>query len=470
MKRSDERGYALLAAVVTTAVLLTAAGAVIRMTRSELRRSADDVAAQRAFYVAEAGVERGLVQLHDDRATAAAQTSYRFPASGSSSESYGGGTNAIVIDQDPLFADPRRKRITSTGTLFGQTSTVVARAVVQSGDPFANTGGCPLLYSDGGEARLVQSLSAVSGNVFDGVEIFSNDDVRFANLISLAVNGTGTIRARDDFIDSSTVSLLANYGGTTLFRGGDYDAAALHSHLLGLCASPLLGIHFGTAPNCGHGTVQAIAPRSLPIVDYEAIRNHPSTVVVNANQVPFGSWHAASRTWIYTGLLSFPASAQTIYYVEGNASLDAIRLLREADATIVARGWLRLGTISLLNTDLIPALAETQDLRLLAEGDVAVGRQLLTPLVPPLNGLLGSTVSESAALADTLGLGTGTIEVLDRNRVFVLSERGSAWVKTGTAQALSRTRACILAKNDATLAMTASLLSSIGPITTPYAP
>jgi hypothetical protein len=467
---SDERGYALLAAVVTTAVLLTTAGAVIRMTRSETHRAADDVAAQRAFYIAEAGVERGLVQLHNDRATAATLSTYRFPSSGTSSESYASGTNAIVIDQDPLFADSRRKRITSTGTLFGQTATVVARALVQNGDPFANTGGCPLLYSDTGRARLVQSLSSLSGNLFDGVEIFSNDDVEFANLAALVVNGTGTIRARGDFIDSTLLSLLTNISGTALFRTGNYDGAALHSHLLGICGSPLVGIHFGTAVNCGHGTQQAIASRSLPIVDYEAIRNHASTVVVNRNNLPFGSWHAASGTWVYNGLLSFPASSQTIYYVEGNASLDAIRLLRESDATIVARGWLRLGTISLLNTDLIALLAETQDLRLVAEGDVVVGRQLLTPLVPPVSNLLGSTVSESAALADTLGLGTGTIELLDRNRVFVFSERGSAWVKTGTVDALSRTRACILAKNDATLAMTASLLSSIGPIATPYAP
>lgn len=478
-RSSVQAGYALLAVIVTTAVLLTTGAAVLRMTRSEIHNAADEVASARAFYIAEAGVERGLVQLSNDRATASVQTNYRFPGSGTSTESFGGdgGTNSIVIEQDPLFADTRRKRITSTGSVIGQTANVVAHAFVQDGNPFA-TSGCPILYSDTGRARLIQHLNValpVGVSWISGGEIFSNDDVEFKSLLAVALgmNASVTVRARGDFIDSSIANLLTNLSSSSLLRGGSYNAAALHlPHVvLGICVAPLTGFHFGpTATNCGHGVVSAIPARTMPTIDYEAIRNHPSTVVVNRNNVPFGSWHAASGTWTYSGLLSFPASAQAIYYVEGNASLDSLQILREADVTIVTRGWLRLGTIALLNTDLIPALAENQDLRLVAEGDIVVGRRLLNSVVPPADNLLSNVIGEDLALTELLGLGTGTIEVLDRNRIFAFSERGGVWVKTGTAQALSRTNTCLMAKGDATLATTASILSSIGPASTPYFP
>lgn len=434
---SRENGNALLSVVVISAVLLAGAAATIRTTRSELWHSSQNVAHQQAFYVAEAGVQRAIAQLDLDRATAATSTGYTYALA---DQSFGSGTYSFTVEQDPLFAsDPRRKRITSTGELGPQESTVVSHVVVQ------NEVDCPLLLSDQGSARLV--TNGVATTLFDG-RIVGNLDVEFNFLADALVNGEGTVQAGRDFVENGALSLLATMDAN-LVRAGNFLQGPLHLHLLLVDA----GIHFANGAN-GHGVQQAVTAETFPIPDYERIRSDARTIVVNADNVPFGSWDSTSGTWIVNSAVGVAAATEKIYYVEGNARLSGLSLAREATGMVVARGWLTLQNLSILNTDLLNGSADTQQLVLVAEESVYVGRQLLSML--PL-----SLESESVALANLTGLGVAAVEAFDRNLVYAYSEKGEVWVKGGTVDAASELRTCIIAKDDATLAYTASLLSTV---------
>ena len=451
-------GYALLSVTAIIASLLVGAAATITMTRSELFQSAQEVGHQKAFYVAEAGIQRGLAELEQDRAAAAASTTYSYSLS---NQSFGDGSYSITIGQDPVNAsDASRKLIQSTGLVGSQQSVVVSHAVVRSGlfnDPDADGDGdgdepfpgiCPILFSDSGTARIINN--GVATTLFDG-DIFSNGNVELNSFANVRPMANGTVRARGNFVESGLLNLLANMNATLLRQGG-FVKGPLHFHLMVLNT----GVHFSNGG--GYGTQQTITSVPLPLPDYESIKKNADTVVVNADNVPFGSWDSVTNTWLVNVTFSIPALAQHTYYVEGNASLNGVQLFREATATIVTRGWLAVENLTVLNTDLLNGSADRQRLALIGEEDVYLGRQVIS--TNPL-----TVEAEAAALGSTVtGLGLAAVEAGDRNEVFVHSEKGEAWVKGGTVNAASQLRTCILGKQDATLAFTAGLLSTVRPL------
>src|SRR5688572_3299822 len=107
MRRCDDGGYALLAVVVITAILLVTAGAALELTRSEINFTTLHLSRQQAFYVAEAGVQRALVRLNEDKTNALASTTYTWNLT---DQSYGGGAYSVSVSQDSAFpGDPQRK-------------------------------------------------------------------------------------------------------------------------------------------------------------------------------------------------------------------------------------------------------------------------------------------------------------------------------------------------------------------------
>ncbi|MGH7857739.1 MAG: hypothetical protein ACREQY_10455, partial [Candidatus Binatia bacterium] len=310
---AGEAGYALLSVTVVAATLLVGAAAMIGLTRNELWHSAQEVAHQRAFYVAEAGIEHGVARLEEDRATAATSTTYTFSLS---DQAFGEGAYSVVIEQDPLYpSDPRRKLIRSTGVVTRQESVVESHAVVQS--EFYPGGGCPLLFSDAGRARIVTGGAATT--LFNG-RIFSNADVEFTFLAAAAVGGEGTVVTRRNLIESGILGLFVTLGAT-LVRQGDFVPGLLHSDVLNT------GIHFSNGVS-GHGVQQAVSSITFPLPDYETLRRDARTIVVNGDNVPFGSWDVASGTWVVSSSFDVPASTDGFYYVEGNADLEGVQLLR----------------------------------------------------------------------------------------------------------------------------------------------
>lgn len=445
MKRT-ERGFALLSVLAVTAGLLIAGAATIQLVRSQLHFTANEVAAQTAYHVSEAGIQRGLAQLDNDAATAATP-GYVHPTIPTAS--FGGGTYTVTLAQDPLFAtDLTRKLITSTGTFNGQQATLVAHALVQPpADPCAQY----LVMAEGGDARILSKVSALTtlfnrnAGTANG-EIFSNNDVEMSMLAGAAFNGYGDVYARDDFRDTSVVSLLSTVNAR-LFRGGDYDAAPIHLHVP-ILNTPLTGLHFSNGSS-GHGQSSTIAARTLPVPDWETAKRN-ATYLVNSETystvVPGSAW--TNGTWVVN---TFSVTPGASYYVDGNVNVVGLQLLGGSSSEIWARGLIGVNKLSLL------AIGGTQTIKLIGERDVAIGRAL--------NGALTALVDESAALTsivDGVSLGSTGVGALTRTNVVLYSQKGEAWAMSTTAAALSDTRACLLSHaGNSTLAFTVAIGSSV---------
>src|SRR5688500_1654370 len=206
------KGYALLSVITILAALLVAGVATVRMTRRELRGTADSVAARKAFYVADAGVQRALACLSQDRATAATSTAYTYSAS---NQAVGEGEYSVSVIQDPLFAtNPTRKQITGVGTANGQQATVVAQALVQTA-PASST----ICFTDTGTCKLqsviyINPLLTPVPLLFTG-NIFSNNNAAIETPIGALVragNPSPGVRSRIDARNTFSDGLVAGIG------------------------------------------------------------------------------------------------------------------------------------------------------------------------------------------------------------------------------------------------------------------
>lgn len=435
-----ERGYAMLSVVVITAVLLVVGVATLQLSRSELHSTADAVAQQKAFYVADAGFQRGVAQLDQDRGTAIASTTYSY----SVTESYAGGSYAASIVQDPLYpSDATKKQISSVGQFGSRQSTTVGHVTLQPSD------GCAIVFSDGGTARIATSVPSVA-TLFNGT-IYGNRDAAFVILAGGAIQGNGSVYAVNDLISNSAVSVLSTLNANG-FRGGNYTAYGTHADLLG---SPALGVHFANGGG-NHGVQQTVAARTFPHPDYDRIKRDSRTVIVNADRQPSGTWDSSSGTWVPTTLTAGSA-ADTIYYVDGNVDVATLNLVHAASMQIVARGWVSVGTVSLLSAGLVNN--DVQTLSLVGEKDVYVGRQILSRLPLTIN-------SEAAALADSAsGIGLNVAGVASTNNVFAYSETGPVWTKISNVAALNTPRISLVGEGDTTLGFTTAVASTV---TCPY--
>lgn len=449
--RSDTRGYALLSVITIVSALLIAGIATVKMTRTELRGTADSVAYRKAFYVAESGVQRGLARLSQDRATAATSTAYTYSTS---NQSFGEGAYSISIVQDPYFpTDTTRKQVTAVGTVANQQATVVNQAIVQTAPPST------LCFTDTGKCRI-ETVAALASGLFNG-EIFSNNDVEIAAALAVAVEGSGNIYARNRFrdeglsvagINNITTGVLSTMDAQ-LFSGVAYTPAGLLGlgidiHLLGPLAR--LGIHFANGA-LNHGQTQAIAARPFPQVDWEALRRDTRTVIVNAENVPFGSWDSASGTWVVGSIFAPPVDSDEIYYIEGNAHIVSLQLVKGAKMTIAARGWSAIESLNVLSLGLLSG--SRQDLRVITQGKNTIGLKVLA--YAPLQ--LESTLNALSPTLDmALGIGLDVASVLNTdNRLFAYSERDDVWAKVSTLSATNGShRMSLIAKNNATIAYT----------------
>ncbi|MGH7897426.1 MAG: hypothetical protein ACREQQ_05705, partial [Candidatus Binatia bacterium] len=366
MKRSNQ-GYALLSVVGIVGALLVAGVGTLQRVRTQLHYTADQVALQTAYHLAEAGVERGLAQLDHDAATAAT-AAYVHPTIPAGS--LGGGTYTVTLAQDPLYAspiDPTRKLITAIGTFNGQQATVVAHALVQPPqDPCSQY----IVFAESGDARLLSTVG-VSSDLFDG-NVFSNQDAEISLLASagaLGFRATGNVTAVGNFINHSTLGVLSNLSAT-LLRGGAYTTpvGSTHAHVP-IVGTPLLGMHFsnGSSPS-GDGAQTTVASRTLPVPDWDRAKRS-ATVIVNddnyATVVPGSSW-TANDIW---NVNTWSLNPNARYYVDGSVNVVGLQLASGLTAEIWARGRIAIKRVSLL------AIGGTQSLFLIGENDVAIGRE-----------------------------------------------------------------------------------------------
>ncbi len=443
--RSD-KGLALLSVLALVSALLVAGVATISLVRTQLHASADQVAAQGAYYIAEAGVQRAVAQLDHDAATAATST-YVNPTFATTS--FGGGTYSVTMALDStLFpGDYGRKRITSTGTLNGQTATLVAHALVQAPqDPCAQY----VMVAAGGNARTIVKVSALS-TFFNG-DIHSNQDIDMNVLLALTpimFQASGNLYAVRNFINDSLLSLAATLSAN-LYRGGSYTSAplALHSDLL----IPL-GIHF-TNGSGGHGVQQTVASKTLPTPDWNEAKRK-ADVIVNkdnyATAVPGSSWVSGSPYDIWS-VSTWSIDPAKRYYVDGSVNIVGLRLANGAIPEIWARGRLSVNTLTLLG------VGNTQTVKLVGESDVALGRAL--------DLALGTLVSENSALGSiTTGISLGAsaaVGVATQTNIKAFSKSGEVWGLSTTAAALSKTGICFLAQSgQTTLAETVAIGSAV---------
>jgi len=411
-----KRGYALLSVVVISAVLLTAGAAALQLARTEVHSTADQAAKQRAFYIAETGVQRGLAQLEHDRTAtpSSVSTTYSYTLS---NQSFGSGTYNLSIAQDtsPWASDPTRKLVTSTATFANQTATVTAHAMVQN-PPTSGT--ICAANSSSGTCRISIGADLVGG-VFNGT-VASNNNVELDNTLAVAVHGTGDVYAHNQFVSGGALTFATTINGT-LHSGVAYSPSALC--LAGACSPPAWQF---TAK-----LVDSPSIASFPHLDYEAIKRDSRTVIVRNGSVPAGtSW--SGSTW-NAGTFATTADSDKIYYVEGNASLSGIQLFKGAHITIVARGTITLSSLTLMSTGLINGSSQT--VRLLGESDVNVGS-----LVLPLS---------IASVATTT------------NNFFTYSETGSVTLYTAAISALVTTKLNMTAANSATWFETASVGNTV---------
>ena len=302
MKISN-RGYALLSVLAVIGALLTASVATITLVRSQLHYSADQISAQAAYHIAEAGIQRGLAQLDNDAATAGT-AAYVYPTIATTS--FGGGTYSVTLAQDSLFpGNSSRKLITATGTVSGKSATIVAHALVQAlaaggggvgggtggttggggggaggggggpgspNDPCANT----ILWANR-DAYLNTLVSAANFQLFKG-DIFANRDVHFvtaAGVIQTTGANSHAYAVRN--FNSDSLLVLGTPLSAQLFRGGAYNTMADTLLLL----PHGLGYHFSNGAN-GHGeTSPAPTTGIIPAPDWQEAKSDPRTVIVS---------------------------------------------------------------------------------------------------------------------------------------------------------------------------------------------
>lgn len=553
LRRSD--GFAMLAVVVLSAVLLVSTVAAIRLSRTDLRSSANLAAHTSAFYAAEAGVQQALARLERDRGATPPSTGGGYAPDLLQGALGNGATWEVSIGSDPDDARPGRKQILSTGRFADQSSRIDVRALVQdppaiSGDPDAL---CPLLFSNQGTAQFVSNVAVANARLFDG-EIFSNHDVKMTINVGASFDAGGLVQAGRDFVSNDLLAIGASLDAE-LEYGRAYERTALDldgfgvelpvlgplvDFVLGLAGPPLdylvNDLIIGTSTNTlctvdksfvgttlqellsssigslltgtacalvggGSGLCsielslcpgiyfsngeqnlgEQVAPppaRPFPEADFDSLRHDPRTILVTEDSVPFGSWDAATDTWVFDGILAFPTSPEVIYFVEGNARLGTITLAEESTAMIVATGNLGLQTLNLLNLPLStlvsPILATLpgilspvvdivdgvvgglssrgQSLWLLARGDVVVGRPVLSEhldLVTALglDSVLGLT-SFGVAVAD---IGLPVLAMPVETNLLAYSATGNVLATVSTVGLGRDSNVCLIADQDAVL-------------------
>ncbi len=415
MKRSrSSSGYALLSVLAVVSALLIAGGATITLVRSQLRFTADQIATQMAYYIAEAGIQHGLAQLDNDAATATT-AGYVYPTIPTTS--FGDGTYTITIAQDGLYSSPldrSRKQISSVGTFRGKQTTLVAHVLVQAPEDCCN-GMILCSLSSGGSARL-DHLALALTTIFNG-NIFSNRDVHLNSTIGLLPVATGNVYAVGNFYSEGIV--LGTSMAARLYRGGSYNNALDLLHLK--------GFHFANGGS-GHGSGPAPSSRPMPVVDWDSAKRDPRTVIVNQDNyttvAPGSSW--GGGTW---SVNTFSLSPSTRYYVDGSVNISGLSLIGGASSEVWARGSIQVGTFSVLS-----ALSE-QSLALVGEEDVVIG-----------------------------GGAGGLVSLLNRTNILAFSSLGEAQVDNGVT-AVADTRACIVGGGgDATYRALAAALSSVSSI------
>jgi Tfp pilus assembly protein PilX len=486
MKRSEqERGYALLAVVVITAILLVTAGAAIELSRSEIRFTTLQLSRQQAFYAAEAGVQRALIRLNEDNTNALASTGYSWSLT---DQTYGPGTYSVTVSQDAAFPnDPQRKEVRSVGRVSGYESTVVAKSFVQ--------GACgpSTMVLAGNSSSVVSMVNSInSSQLFDGI-IFSGGNLVIRNTSGARFQGTGTMIAGGDFIYDNQSANQREPGPVSLYRGGVYrnpiDNPPTHDK----------GPHFLNGTD-GHGQQVTSAARRLPRLDYRLLKRDTRTVLVSAEKPPYpctswsgcsyGSWNASTKTWEYPGTLNLPTNPKVIYYVSGNAKLGALQLSKDSSAAVVARGVLAVGRVDLYRgTSTAPWViaqrpntsswsnpvitTSTQTLHLYAEKELVLGR-LVTSMDPLMlengvvqqdGGLLGGLTGIITGLLGSDPI-TGVVYGFDlsgvatNNRIFAFSENAFTWMRIKGSAGDTRVNLC--ARGDATMMFEGTLTTPIG--------
>jgi Tfp pilus assembly protein PilX len=415
-----ERGYAMLSVVVVTGVLLTAGVAVLQLARTELHSTADQAAKQRAFYIAERGLQHGLAKLDQDRSGSIA-TTY---STSLTNQSFGEGTYSVAVTQDTVYpTDATRKLITSTGTFANQSSTVTAHAVVQ--DVSGTIGGGspnPLIcFTNLGTCTIAMGVDLASG-IFNGT-LVSNNNVALNNNtpLGLLLHATGDVYAKNSFAS----------GGANILSLGAVLSTVTGRLYSGVAYTPptFLGIQKGFKFSLGN-TVQAMAARPFLHPDYEAIKKDSRTVLVRQGQVPAGtSWNSGTNTW-NAGSFGTTADTDKIYYVEGNALLTGLQLAKGLKITIVARGTITVNSLTLLSAGLIAG--SNQALRLIGENDVTLG-----------------------------GIDMSLIALATTNYVFTYSEKGSVTLNMSAISSFVQTNLSMMAWNNATLTTLASVGNTI---------
>jgi len=422
MKRGiDKHGYALLSVIMVSAVLLTTGAAALQLARTELHSTADQAARQRAFYIAETGVQRGLAQLSQDRSAtpSSVSTTYSYSVS---DQPFGSGKYNVSVAQDSAYpSDATRKLVTATATYANQAATVTAHAIVQNSP---TSGTICSANSASGTCRFRIAADVLSG-VFNG-NIYSNNNVELDNGVGALVHGTGSIYAHNQFISGGlaqggVLSVGSTINGT-LHSGVAYSPSALC--LLGLCIPPAWQF-------TGGKLVDSPSLASFPHPDYEAIKRDSRTVIVRNGSVPSGtSW--SGTTW-NAGNFATTADSDTIYYVEGNAVFSGLQLWKGAHVTVVARGTITLNAVTLVSTGLIAGSSQT--VRLIGEGDVNVG-----------------TLVTGMSLANAISV---------TNNFSLYSETGSVTLYTGAINALLTTTLNMMAGNSATWYQLASVGATV---------
>ena len=96
---------------------------------------------------------------------------------------------------------------------------------------------------------------------------------------------------------------------------------------------------------------------------------------------------------------------------------------------------------------------DVQNIYLLGEKDVMIGRDVLNLTIPTF---------QSEATALTIAQGVRLLNALDHTtNVFAYSQRGEVWGMVNNLTALSKPRICLLGNQNATLAFTGTILSTV---------
>lgn len=429
--KTSNGGFALLSVLAIVGALLTASVATITLVRTQLHSAGDQIATQSAYYIAEAGIQRGLAQLDNDAATAGT-AAYVYPTIAPAS--FGGGTYSVALAQDALFpGNYSRKLITAVGTLNGQQATIVAHALVQAiADPCSNT----IVWANQ-DAYLRTLVSTANFRIFTG-DIFANRDVHFVTATDVAQQtgaNSHVYSVRNFNSDAPTVPSTPL--SAELFRGGTYDnpvdTVTTGSPPFTVTVSHTLGYHFANGAD-GHGeTSPAPQTRSIPAPDWQEAKSHPLTVIVNpsnyASEIAGSSWSGGAGGTLTIN--SFTLNANTRYYVDGSVVVPAGQLLRLVGGTS-AEIW-ATGSITVDGFTLV-SIGATQNLSLIAQGDVRI-------------------------------TGGGLVGLGNTTNILAYSYGGQAHVDNGVVSAVADTRACIVGGGgDSTYRSLATAQSSVAPI------